>query len=312
MNSEDCMSSKGHRFMSLSGRDFRSSSSEDIGKQFNTMLKGGVHGMCFSPYLHHQKPGDKISEDQIREKIEIIKPYTNWIRVFSCTDGNEQIPVIAREYGLKTMVGAWIGPDKVKNLEEMQALISLAQKGFVDIAAVGNEVMLREDVTEDELVQYIKDVKKEIPDVPVGYVDAYYEFGNRPNIADACDVILANCYPFWEGCALEHSLLYMKDMYRRAQKAAKGKKVIISETGWPNIGTKFWGATPSRENAIKYFINTYSWAKEEDVEIFYFSTFDEAWKVADEGDVGAYWGLWDKNGHPKYALEEMIKEAKEK
>jgi exo-beta-1,3-glucanase (GH17 family) len=119
-------------------------------------------------------------------------------------------------------------------------------------------------------------------------------------VTEACDVILANCYPFWEGCPAEHALLYMKDMYRRAQHAANGKKVIISETGWPNVGTPEGGAVPSFENAIKYFINTYQWADEENIEIFYFSSFDETWKVDAEGDVGAYWGIWDKDGKCKY------------
>jgi exo-beta-1,3-glucanase (GH17 family) len=92
----------------------------------------------------------------------------------------------------------------------------------------------------------------------------------------------------------------MKDMYNKAVKAGKGKKVIISETGWPSEGEGLNGAFPSKENAMKYFINTQLWAQEEDVEIFYFSSFDESWKVGAEGVVGAYWGLWDKNEKPKF------------
>jgi exo-beta-1,3-glucanase (GH17 family) len=89
-------------------------------------------------------------------------------------------------------------------------------------------------------------------------------------------------------------------MYNRALKAGNGKKVIISETGWPNKGTSLEGAFPSEINAIKYFMNTQKWSKEEGIEIFYFSSFDESWKVGDEGDVGAYWGLWDKNEKIKF------------
>ena len=89
-------------------------------------------------------------------------------------------------------------------------------------------------------------------------------------------------------------------MYYLAVNAAQGKKVIISETGWPNIGTPEEGAVPSYENAIKYLVDTYRWAEADGIEIFYFSSFDEAWKVGAEGDVGAYWGLWDKDGQPKY------------
>ena len=36
------------------------------------------------------------------------------------------------------------------------------------------------------------------------------------------------------------------------------------------------------------------------IELFYFAAFDEAWKVGAEGDVGAYWGLWDKDAKPKF------------
>jgi exo-beta-1,3-glucanase (GH17 family) len=143
-------------------------------------------------------------------------------------------------------------------------------------------------------------VKKEIPDIPMGYVDAYYEFSHRPRITEACDVILANCYPYWEGCSIEYSLLYMKDMYNQAVSAANGKKVIISETGWPSVGELFHGAQPGHENALKYFINAQKWSEEDDIEMFYFSSFDESWKVGSEGDVGAYWGLWDKNEKLKF------------
>jgi exo-beta-1,3-glucanase (GH17 family) len=134
----------------------------------------------------------------------------------------------------------------------------------------------------------------------VGYVDAYFKFVDHPRITAACDVILANCYPFWEGCAAEYSTLYMKDMYQRAVHAANGRKVIISETGWPNIGSPTGAAMPSHANAVRYFLNAFQWAADEGIEIFYFSSFDEDWKTDDEGDVGAYWGLWDKDGNLKY------------
>ena len=65
-------------------------------------------------------------------------------------------------------------------------------------------------------------------------------------------------------------------------------------------GESFEGAHPSFDNAIKYFINTQQWSNEDDIDIFYFSSFDESWKVGDEGDVGAYWGLWDKDENLKY------------
>ncbi len=294
------MSLREEKFLALASIDYAGKSIEDLRVLFRKTLNAGMHGLCFSPYEEGQQPGDQLSEAQIRRRIEVIKPYTNWVRSFSCTEGNELIPKIAREYGMKTLVGAWLGDDPEINEKEVQGLIELADNGYVDIAAVGNEVMYRGDLTEEELLGFIYKAKAAIKDIPVGYVDAYYEFTERPAITEACDVILANCYPFWEGCDQDYSLLYMKDMYHKALRAGNGKKVIISETGWPNKGTNLEGAFPSEENAIKYFINTQKWSREEDIEIFYFSSFDESWKVGAEGDVGAYWGIWDKNEKLKF------------
>lgn len=268
---------------------------EDIKKLFLEILNNGVHGFCFSLYEEGQKPGDIISEDQVRRRMKILAPHTEWIRTFSCTEGNELIPKVAKELGIKTLVGAWLGDDPEINEREIEGLIKLANEGFVDIAAVGNEVMYRKDLSEDELLAFIKRVKESIPDIPVGYVDAYYEFSARPQITEACDVILCNCYPYWEGCPFEYSLQHMQAMYYQAMDAAKGKKVIITETGWPSKGESLKGAHSSQESAWKYFINTQLWCAEKDVESFYFSSFDESWKVGAEGEVGAYWGLWDKN-----------------
>jgi exo-beta-1,3-glucanase (GH17 family) len=286
--------------MAMAGLDISALPLEELKSIAGKLLAGKIHGISFSPYVSGQGPGTILGEAQIRERLGVIQPYVNWVRSFSCTEGNELIPAIAHENGLKTMVGVWLGDDLEKNEEELANGIEVARAGYADILGVGNEVLLRGDLTEDQLVDYLERVKAACPDVDVGYVDAYYEFVSHPRVADACDVILANCYPFWEGCPADFALPYMKEMYRQAASAGKGKKVIVSETGWPNLGTAFEGSEPSYENALRYFISTYKWAEEDDIDIFYFASFDEDWKIEKEGDVGAFWGLWDKDGNPKY------------
>ncbi|MDD7885957.1 glycosyl hydrolase family 17 protein [Flavivirga sp. 57AJ16] len=301
------MSGRAGKLMALAGVDLDNKTTKGLQNVFSRILNNGMHGLCFSPYEESQEPGSQITEAQIRRRIKIIRPYTKWIRSFSCTDGNENIPRIAKEYGIKTLVGAWLGDNQDINKKEIDGLIKLAQEGLVDIAAVGNEVMYRGDLTEEALLNFMYQVKEALPNTPVGYVDAYYEFAQRPKITEACDVILANCYPYWEGCHIAYSLIYMKDMFHQAMKAANGKKVIITETGWPSLGEGLHGALPSFENAIKYFINTQRWSKTDDIDIFYFSSFDESWKAGVEGDVGAYWGLWDKDENLKFADRYIMK-----
>ena len=293
------MSNPYNRKLALAGLDPAALGVADMEARIGEILSGGLHGLAFSPYVDGQDNLCDVSTDQIRERMSMLAPHTSWVRTFSCTRGNENAPVVASELGLKSMVGVWIDDDLEHNEIELAKGIELAKQGHAGILAIGNEVMLREELHEDQLIEYIERAKAEV-DVPVGYVDAYFLFENHPRVAEACDVLLVNCYPFWEGYPIEHAHIYMREMYRRAQRVAAGKKVIIAETGWPNIGTRDRGAEPSRINAMKYFIDAVEWTRAEGIDLFYFAGFDEAWKVAKEGDVGAYWGLWDKDGTPKY------------
>lgn len=272
----------------------------ELEEQFKTTLNAGLHGICFSPYKEGQNVGNQLKATQIDERMAVIEPYTNWIRSFSCTQGNELIPLSARSKGIKTMIGAWISDNRAQNELEIQGLIAQAQKGMVDIAVVGNEVLLRDELTIDELLDYMNKVKEALPDIPVAYVDAYYQFVENPELVEVCDLILINCYPFWEGCEVEKSTAYLNEMYDAVVRVAHDKKIIITETGWPNEGSENLKAIPSKENAMRYFVNAVNWSKQKGVELFYFSSFDESWKVHQEGDVGARWGIWDKNEHLKY------------
>ncbi len=286
--------------MALASTNLQGKSVDELRTMAKTLLENGLHGLCFSAYLEGQKPGDVLSEDQVRQRMEILSPYTEWVRSFSCIEGNELIPKIAKEFGLKTLVGAWLGSDSALNVQEIDGMIELANQGYVDIAAVGNEVLYRGDLNEDQLLSYIYQVKDAVKDVPVGYVDAYYEFTQCPRITEACDVVLANCYPYWEGCHIDYALMYMKQMYHQALQAGSGKKVIITETGWPSQGSSLKDSHAGEVNALKYFINAQRWSAQDEIEMFYFTSFDESWKVGDEGDVGAFWGLWDKNEQLKF------------
>lgn len=285
------------------GVDFSTMDETDLRKLHSRTLDAGVYGLCFSPYTEGQGTGDILTEEQIRRRMDIITPHTKWIRSFSCLGGNELIPYIAKEKGIKTLVGVWISGDKARNDRELEKLTLLAHEGMVDMVSVGNEVLLRNELSLDELLTYIDRVKSILPsNIPVGYAEAYYQFIRHPELVDACDVILANCYPFWEGASNESSLIYLEKMYQLTTRASQGKQVIVTETGWPSKGEDIELAQPSNINAMKYFINTQRWTQEHHIHMFYFSSFDESWKVKDEGELGARWGLWDVTEKRKFKL----------
>jgi len=283
--------------------DVESLDVEILQSHFSETFEKGMHGICFSPFEEKQNPGDHISEKQIRKRLAVLKPYSKWVRVFSSTNGHEKIPAIAKEMGFKVLMGAWISKNDEKNNLEIQSLVDLMNQGLVDMASVGNEVLFREDQQEEKLIGYIQQVKNSSNGVPVGYVDVYYEFFNRPALIEVCDLVMINCYPFWEGAQIDYAGLYLQEMYQKTKEVAQNKQVIITETGWPSKGKIEEEAVPSKTNVMKYYVDIQLWANHAQVDLFYFSSFDESWKIHDEGWAGTSWGLWDAHEKFKFSKD---------
>lgn len=136
--------------------------------------------------------------------------------------------------------------------------------------------------------------------------DQYIQFINRPNIVEACDLIFANVYPYWEGIDLKNAPAYLYSCYQDVVAVANSKEVVISETGWPSAGDTKGLAVPSLSNANLYFLSTISLSRAEGIKCFVFEAFDETWKAKYEGPQGAHWGIWDKEGVMKAGMQDVF------
>src|SRR6056297_1688985 len=150
------MSNQYQRKLSLAGVDVSLMSLEELGATVKTILENRIHGISFSPYLENQAPGIQLQPGPIRERLRTIQPWVQWVRTFSCKDGNQLTPGIAAASGLKTMVGVWLDEDREANEIELANAIEVARAGHADILAVGNEVLLRGELSEDELLEYLR------------------------------------------------------------------------------------------------------------------------------------------------------------
>jgi exo-beta-1,3-glucanase (GH17 family) len=180
---------------------------------FEQALARGLHGLCFSAYGTGQSPDldSVIDEAQLRSRLAIVAPHARWVRTFSCSDGNPHAPRLAHELGLRTLVGAWLGTARARNEAELERIIEVARAGHADLVAIGNEVLLREDLPLDELLDYLRRARAALPGVPVNYVDAYYPFCEHPSLVEACDVLFAN---------------YRAGRRRRCERARVGRRHV--------------------------------------------------------------------------------------
>ena len=266
-------------------------------------------GQNFSPYIDGQDPNlrSPITEQQLRTRMQIVAPYSQWIRTFGTTDGLEKAGLVARSLGLKAAIGAWLGRDLAANELQVTNLINICQAGQCDMAIVGSEVLLRGDLSEAQLIDYVKRVRLAIPAaIPVTTADVYGQLLTHPNVIANVDLVMANFYPYWEGIRVDLAMGALHAQYRDLKTAAGAKQVLVSETGWPSAGDQIGSAVPSAQNASFYFLNFVSWARANDVQYFYFESFDESWKAKYEGPQGAHWGIWDKDGNLKPGMQEVF------
>jgi exo-beta-1,3-glucanase (GH17 family) len=260
-----------------------------------------LFGIDFSPYQDGQSPGSgyDVPEEQLRQRMSMFIPYSEWIRTYGCTHGLEKAGRVGRELHFKTAIGAWLSADLNANEIEIANLVQAAKAGEVDLAIVGSETLLRGDLTEAQLLGYLARVKQEIPSLPVATADGYAQWLSHRALIQAVDAVLVNYYPFWAGTALSNAVPTLDGWHRRLASVTEAKPILISETGWPSDGNPVGKAVPSPENASRYFLNFLSWAETNQVSYFYFAAFDEAWKAATEGTVGPHWGICDTIGKMK-------------
>jgi exo-beta-1,3-glucanase (GH17 family) len=272
-----------------------------------------LHGIDFSPFTGTQDPnsGARVDETQIRARLGLLmdggRRQADWIRTYAVSGGLDQVPRIARELGFKTAAGAWLGRDPAANEVEIRGLIRLIDAGVVDLAIVGSETLLRQDLDPAALVAAIRRVRAATDDrVPVATADSYRKLLQHPEVITAGSVVMPNYYPFWEAVHIDDAIAFLHTWHLRLAAAAGGKPVIVSETGWPSGGAAIGPAEPSPENAARYFLHFVSWARAEDVPYYYFQAFDEPWKAAREGSFAAHWGVWDENGALKPGMQAVF------
>ncbi len=267
-----------------------------------------LYGINFSPYMTGQDPNLRtyIEIEQIRKRMCIIAPYTHRVRTFGTADGLEKSGMVAHEFGLEAFIGAWLSKDLATNEEQIEKLIQAGKDGYIDVAIVGNEVLLRQDLSEDQLINYIRRVKNALPGIPVTTADVYSKILSYPRIIEEVDFLFVNYYPYWEGIKVDYAIATIHTLHKRMIEAANGKEVYVSETGWPSCGNTIGEAVPSPENASFYFLNFVSWARANNIKYFYFEAFDEEWKANYEGPQGKCWGIWDKDGNLKNGMQDVF------
>ena len=225
---------------------------------------------------------------------------TGCIRTYSVGNGLDRVPELAEKAGLKVMLGVWIGTNRNDNKTQMDTGIALAKNypGTVSAFIVGNEVLLRGEMTAADLVANIRYVKSKVGALQVTYADVWEFWLKNRDVYDAVDFVTIHILPYWEDFPIRarYAANHVDSIRKRMAVAFPAKEILIGETGWPSAGRMREGALPSRANQARVVSEILQLARQEKFRVNLIEAYDQPWKRMWEGTVGGHWGLFDAAG----------------
>ncbi|MGZ4989914.1 MAG: glycosyltransferase [Methylobacter sp.] len=266
-------------------------------------------GVTFDPMRKQdtQTSNTFPSEADIDHDLSLLENKVHAVRTYSVLKGLDKIPELAAKHNLNTTVGAWIDGNLEKNRQEIETLINVCKQNNPNIVRVmvGNEVLLRAEIPPEQLIEYIREVKKNTWR-PVSTSETWAEWMKHPELVNEVDFIAVHILPYWEGIAAEDAVDYVFDRYHAVQKAYPNKPIVITEVGWPSDGQPFKHATASVSNQARFLREFLNRADAEKVTYYIVEAFDQPWKMSLEGSAGAYWGIFNADRQPKYPMDSDI------
>ena len=258
-----------------------------------------LYCLSYAPFHGRQTPLDPttmIPAAQIEADLTQLAKITNCVRVYSTDFGLDQIAGIAKRHGLKVLQGLWLSSNPAKNKEQIDDAVRLAGQypDTIQAVVVGNEVLLRGDMSATDLAATIRAVKARVK-VPVTYADVWEFWLRNPDVAAAADFITIHILPYWEDFPIpaRDAAAHVASIHAQVAKAFAPKDVIIGEVGWPSEGRMREGALPSPANQARVIQEVLAWAARSKVRVNVIEAYDQPWKRALEGVVGGHWGLLD-------------------
>lgn len=244
-------------------------------------------------------PSNRVTRERIRADLALLSTVTGCVRTYSIDQGLDQVPSVAGELGLRVLLGVWLGRDRTRNGTELEQALALAKNhaGTVKALIVGNEVLLRGELAESELIALAARARREL-DVPVTYADVWEFWLRHPRLADSVDFVTVHALPYWEDepVAVDDAVDHVLAVQRRVQRAFPGREILIGETGWPRAGRQRRTAVPGRVEQARFVRGFVDAAAERGLRYNLIEAFDQPWKRRLEGAMGGYWGLFTSGG----------------
>ncbi|MGH6768045.1 MAG: beta-(1-6) glucans synthase [Xanthobacteraceae bacterium] len=274
---------------------------------------GKLDCLSYAPFRGNQNPlgpATHVEPWQIDQDLSQLKPLTDCIRTYSIDHGLDRIPEIARKHGIKVLHGLWLSSQPELNRRQIETTIALAKRfpDVIEAVIVGNEVLLRGEMSAADLVHTIREVKAKVS-MPVTYADVWEFWLRHRDVATAVDFITVHILPYWEDLPIPvgQAARHVESIRNQVVAAFPGKEVFLGEFGWPSAGRMREGALPSPVNAARTMHEVVAQGRRGNYRVNLIEAYDQPWKRKLEGTVGGHWGLIDAyERKPKFVWGQSV------
>lgn len=269
---------------------------------------GIISGVSYSGYQEGDAD-NRTSDADLDRDMAVLEGHTARVRIYGVGDGLDRIVTAAARHNIEINLGAWVSRDPGASAEELTRAIDVVHDNpNVKRLIVGNEALLRDDIAVTDLINLIERAKRHV-DIPVSTAEPWHVWLKYPQLADSVDFITVHILPYWEGVPIDGALGYIMYRYNQLAAAFPHKHIFIGEVGWPSEGQWVKGAEPSQVNQARFIRDFLNLANEKRFDYSIVEAFDAPWKRGIEGTVGAHWGLWDVQRHPKFPMSGSVAES---
>lgn len=278
--------------------------------------EGRLQCVSYTPYDGSGSPLDPtytVAPAHIAADLRAISALTGCIRTYSSLGPQGDVVRIADQLGLAVHVGIWISTEDDANGEEIAAALALAaaHPKAVRSLVVGNEVMLRREMTGERLAGIIADVRARSGGLPVTYADIFEFWRRNPVLAETVDFMMVHVLPHWddpEPVTIDAVQDHVAGILDRVRATFPNARFMIGEIGWPSAGRTRGGSVPSRVNQARFIREFVGRAESLGVPYNIIEGVDQPWKRGPEGTVGGYWGIVDASRALKFPLTGPVAE----
>ncbi|KAI0150635.1 glycoside hydrolase family 17 protein [Xylariaceae sp. FL1272] len=259
--------------------------------------EGNLHGVTYSPYKGN---GNCKTADEVDKDFSLFAKDYGVIRLYG-VDCNQVANVYqaAKKYGNKLMLGIFDITAVDSAVASMAAGVD-HDWSIVDAVSVGNELVNNGAATPGQSVAALTEARSALRSSgyqgPVVIVDTFVAVLAHPELCDESDYCAVNVHPFFDpntGAPQAGSFVGNTVKSISGKLADPGKRIVVTETGWPWQGKANGNAVPGLDLQASAITSIKSVFSSNAADVFLFTAFNDLWKKAEPGTFMAeqFWGM---------------------